>query len=269
MTAQPLWRVCRHADFDDPAITDEILRCHTTPRHHRKQWEYALVLGTARRLGLIRAGARALGLGVGREPVVAVLAADGMAVTATELDRIGLARTPPMNPPPAMAARIRGLNDRQILPDAAFDAAVTFGYRDAAAPAGADAGRFDLVWSCSLLHQMSGPEAALAALAASRDRLAPGGWALHTFDILLESGPGAVLGGAWFPGTDDVNAWHDRFATPGSPAPDLGPGTDPRDRIPDRGEPGAPHICVTAWDRLIGTAAIALPAALPAAGAAR
>lgn len=275
MTA-PLWRVCRHADFDRPAITAEIARCHETPRLHRKQWEYAYVLETARRLGLIRPGARALGLGVGREPVVAVLAAEGMAVTATERDWIGLGATPPLQAPGLPAARWRGLNDRAILGDADFDARVSFRYLDAADPAGlpADlAGRFDLVWSCSLLHVLPDAAAAGRALHTARRALAPGGWALHSFDLLLEAGAGETLGGMHFPAVPEVEAWHADWGPP-RPGPDgdagsgcdLGPGPDPRDRIPDRGEPGAPHICVLGWNRLIGTAGIAVPAAsVPAA----
>ena len=57
-----------------------------TVRPHRKVWEYVYVLRAAEQHGLLRNGLRAIGFGVGHDPIPAVLAAQGLSVLATDRD---------------------------------------------------------------------------------------------------------------------------------------------------------------------------------------
>ncbi len=52
---------------------------------HRKLWEFCYIAQALRERGLVRPGARGLGFGVGREPLVAYFAGQGCAVVATDL----------------------------------------------------------------------------------------------------------------------------------------------------------------------------------------
>ena len=53
---------------------------------HRKVWEFVYVLRAAEQHGVLEPGRRALGFGVGQEPIPAVLAQAGLSVVATDLD---------------------------------------------------------------------------------------------------------------------------------------------------------------------------------------
>jgi hypothetical protein len=56
------------------------------PRGHRKVWELVYVLRAAEQYGRIEPGRRAVGFGVGQEPLPAALAQAGLTVLATDLD---------------------------------------------------------------------------------------------------------------------------------------------------------------------------------------
>jgi len=56
------------------------------PIFHRKLWEYAYILQCLSEAGRMSPGRRGLGFGVGQEPLVAVMAARGCSVVATDLD---------------------------------------------------------------------------------------------------------------------------------------------------------------------------------------
>ena len=54
-------------------------------RNHRKVWEWVYILQAARQHGALQSGGRAVGFGVGNEPLPAALAAHGLSVIATDL----------------------------------------------------------------------------------------------------------------------------------------------------------------------------------------
>lgn len=56
------------------------------PIFHRKLWEYAYILQCLSETGMMSPGRRGLGFGVGKEPLVAVMAARGCDIVATDLD---------------------------------------------------------------------------------------------------------------------------------------------------------------------------------------
>src|SRR5580692_7951047 len=52
---------------------------------HRKMWEWLFIAEALRERGMLAAGRRGLGFGVGLEPLVALFAAEGCTVVATDL----------------------------------------------------------------------------------------------------------------------------------------------------------------------------------------
>ena len=263
--AFPAWIACEGADFETEAVAAEIAAIREPVRHHRKQWEYAYVLSTARRLGLIAEGRRALGFGVGQEPVPAVLAASGMQVLATDRDRLGAAAMPLLRNTLGQPghARYRGLNNRNILAPDLFDARVDFRFHDilGADPLPEDGGR-DLVWSCGVLHHLGSAAAVEQAIGQSVARLAPGGWALHTFDVAFGEAAGQTHGALHFLALREAEALHARFVRAGGRAVGLGfrRGKDPADRDPELSGSQGHHVCVRAGALVIGSIGIAVPA---------
>src|ERR1700684_3063496 len=51
---------------------------------HRKMWEWLIIAAALRERGMLAAGRRGLGFGVGQEPLVALFAAEGCEVVATD-----------------------------------------------------------------------------------------------------------------------------------------------------------------------------------------
>ena len=51
---------------------------------HRKMWEWLFIAEALRERGMLAAGRRGLGFGVGQEPLVALFAAEGCDVVATD-----------------------------------------------------------------------------------------------------------------------------------------------------------------------------------------
>ncbi len=75
---------CSAADFFHPRYTEISESLGIPVSFHRKYWEWAFIMHIAISRGLAADGMRALGFGVGKEPIVAALAARGMSVTATD-----------------------------------------------------------------------------------------------------------------------------------------------------------------------------------------
>ncbi|RMG61279.1 MAG: class I SAM-dependent methyltransferase [Calditrichaeota bacterium] len=79
-------KLCDAADWFDPVV-GEIIRTelHETPRFHRKQWEFALIFRSLRRLGVVHPRSRGLSLGSGRERLLFTLIAHIEQLVATDL----------------------------------------------------------------------------------------------------------------------------------------------------------------------------------------
>jgi SAM-dependent methyltransferase len=156
------------------------------PRFLRKQWEYVYIAQALHERGLLAPGKRALGFGVGREPLPALFASFGCEVAATDqsLDgavRAGWARTN------EHSTDLNGLNDRGICTDRMFSTLVSFAEADMNAIPPAFDGGFDFCWSsCSLEHLGSLAHGAEFVKNAMKT-LKPGGVAVHTTEFNLSS----------------------------------------------------------------------------------
>lgn len=126
---------------------------------HRKLWEWLYVLRAAEQHGLLRPDMRALGFGVGREPIPAALARFGVFV---HLSR------PEVVSDEILARHVRTRHvDMNSIPD--------------------DIGHFDFVWSLCALEHLGSPQAGLDFVLRTLDLLESGGVSVHTTELELTS----------------------------------------------------------------------------------
>jgi len=137
-------------------------------RAHRKLWEYAVVLQAFYEAGVLKPNARALGFGVGNEPLPSYLASLGMQVLASDM---------------AGVADPEAIFQERFLPRDAFEARVEvsdihFGRLND--PSLRD---FDACWSCSVVGALGDEHIAEEAMIKSMDVLRPGGVAVHVMEF--------------------------------------------------------------------------------------
>jgi 2-polyprenyl-3-methyl-5-hydroxy-6-metoxy-1,4-benzoquinol methylase len=150
---------------------------------HRKVWEFVYVLRAAEQNGRLKPGRRAVGFGVGQEPIPAALARAGMIVLATDLDIADEASAEWAAGAQHMSD-LRSLSRPEVVPDDVLEQQVSTRYVDMnAIPE--DLGRFDLVWSCCALEHLGSPGAGLEFVLRTLDLLEPGGVSVHTTELEL------------------------------------------------------------------------------------
>jgi hypothetical protein len=152
-------------------------------RPHRKVWEYVYVLRAAEQHGLLRNGLRAIGFGVGHDPIPAVLAAQGLSVLATDRDAAeGDSGT--WAATGQHLSSLRAISMPEIVPADVLERQVTIRYVDMNEVPD-DLGTFDLVWSCCALEHLGSPRAGLDFVLRTLDLLRPGGVSVHTTELEL------------------------------------------------------------------------------------
>lgn len=150
---------------------------------HRKLWEYVYVLRAAEQHGLLEPGRRALGFGVGREPIPAALARYGLSVVATDLANEA-------DEPDNWAATDQRASDLSMLsmPDIVSDDVlaerVALRHVDMTVIPD-DLGEFDFVWSCCAFEHLGSREAGLEFVVRTLRLLRPGGVSVHTTELEL------------------------------------------------------------------------------------
>ena len=150
---------------------------------HRKVWEFVYILRAAEQHGRLEPGRRALGFGVGQEPIPAALAQAGMTVLATDLDATDEASAGWAEVAQHMSS-LRSLSRPDVVPDNMLERQVSTRYVDMNAIPD-DLGLFDLVWSCCALEHLGSPEAGLEFVVRTLDLLEPGGVSVHTTELEL------------------------------------------------------------------------------------
>jgi 2-polyprenyl-3-methyl-5-hydroxy-6-metoxy-1,4-benzoquinol methylase len=150
---------------------------------HRKLWEFVYVLRAADQAGRLLPDRSALGFGVGREPIPAVLASYGMSVLATDLDA-GESESAVWAASGQHMTGVAALSHPDVVPDTVLERQVRTQSLDMnAVPK--DVGTFDVIWSCCALEHLGSPEAGLEFVLRSVDLLEPGGVAVHTTELEL------------------------------------------------------------------------------------
>jgi len=188
--AFPNSTLCRQESFQQPYFSYWTIRLGQGLRYHRKLWEFVFIAQALWERGAVKPGTRALGFGVGEEPLTAFFASQDVAVTATDLDTAG-AQASGWVATGQHAAGKAALRYPTICPDSLFDKNVEFRVCDmnAIAP---DLRGYDFCWSACALEHLGSIEKGLAFIEKSIECLKPGGWAIHTTEFNTSSNLGTV-----------------------------------------------------------------------------
>lgn len=180
----PVSQVCTAAQFAEPCYARWADAIREPAKTHRKQWEFVYHLQVLESRGLLRPGIRALGFGVGFDPLAAVMAAHGVEVTATDLAPEAAAAgawIATSQHAPDLAA----LNGRAICDPETFARLVRFEHADMRAIP--DHFRdYDVVWSACAFEHLGTLRAGADFVIRSLKALKPGGLAVHTTEHNLD-----------------------------------------------------------------------------------
>ena len=184
--AAPTSQLCTEAQFREELHTKICNVLALPPSHmHRKNWEFVWIIAVLHRAGLLRTGKRALGFGVGNEPLPAFFAKVGMEVLATDA------------PPDAIdghgwdstgqhASSREQLWRPGLLGRENFEKRVSFAFADMNDIPEKFSG-FDFCWSACCFEHLGSIEKGLDFVRNSLKTLKPGGLALHTTEFNLSS----------------------------------------------------------------------------------
>jgi hypothetical protein len=162
---------------------------------HRKMWEWLFIAEALSERGLLAEGRTGLGFGVGKEPLVALLASHGCDVVATDQPP-ELARSSGWTDSTVEWAGGReGLNEDGLCPSEQFERHVRYRGVDMN-DIPADLRDFDFTWSSCAFEHLGSLQAGADFLVAQMDCLKPGGIAVHTTEYTVSSNDATVEAGA-------------------------------------------------------------------------
>ena len=176
------------AQCDDPAYLEwcKLLEGWDAPtgpirQYHRKLWEWAYIAEAVTQAGLMQPGRRAVGFGVGNEPLPALLASRGLDVLATDQ---GVATDDHWMASGELNIGLAGLRRPRLLSDDELERRVRVREVDMN-DVPDDLGTFDVVWSSCVVEHLGSPQRGLDFIIESCGLLAPGGIAVHTTELEL------------------------------------------------------------------------------------
>lgn len=152
---------------------------------HRKYWEYAFIMEALEQRGMFVPGKRALGFGVGKEPIASYLATKGCEVLATDLT-FERAASEGWRDTNEFASTFEELNSFNVCDPETFRRQVKFQSVDMnSIPA--DLREFDFTWSSCAFEHLGSITRGLAFVENTLTTLRPGGVAVHTTEFNLSS----------------------------------------------------------------------------------
>jgi 2-polyprenyl-3-methyl-5-hydroxy-6-metoxy-1,4-benzoquinol methylase len=241
--------LCRQDSFETPYFSYWTEKLGYELHYHRKIWEFVYICQALSERGLLKAGAKGLGFGVGEETLPAYFASLGCRITGTDMTSEA-AVTAGWTESNEHAAGKETLRRPAICDDPTFDANVEFRTCDMNAIPEDMAG-YDFCWSACALEHLGSIEHGLAFIERSIDCLRPGGFAIHTTEYNLSSNADTVSeGGTVLFRLRDLETLHHRLRAKGhTMAPlNLDPGDGEIDRYidvpPYRSEP---HLKLALW----------------------
>jgi len=172
----PVSQICTASQFAEDHFDRLVSQFNQAPRMHRKQWEYAYILRVLEVHDMLHAGRSGIGFGVADEPILAVMAAAGMSLIATE--RPGYRRAGLDSPELSVMDVFYG----GICPEGDFRQRVQVQPVDMNhLPLGL--GIFDVVWSCSALEELGSVQAGADFVVAASRLLKRGGIGVFTTQL--------------------------------------------------------------------------------------
>jgi hypothetical protein len=197
---------------------------------HRKMWEWLFIAEALRERGLLAPGRAGLGFGVGQEPLVALFAAEGCDLVATDQPHDAALASGWTTSQVEWAGGLDQLNTHGLCPGEEFGRRVRFRPVDMnSIPA--DLRGFDFTWSSCALEHLGSLAAGADFVVAQMECLEPGGVAVHTTEYLVSSsGETVEAGGTVFYRRRDIEALVDRLHRAGHEIDvDFSLGTTPED----------------------------------------
>src|SRR5947209_11348010 len=178
-------RLCTQEEFSTEWYRRWCARMAEPPILRRKQWEFCAIAEALDQRGVLQAGSRGLGFGVGQEPLPALFASFGCHILATDVER-GRAEAAGWAQTGQHADSLAVLNTRGLCSEAEFHRLVSFQTLDMnAIPS--DLVDFDFVWSACSFEHLGSLENGLRFCLRAMDCLRPGGVAVHTTEYNLSS----------------------------------------------------------------------------------
>ena len=201
---------------------------------HRKMWEWLFICVALSERDMLRTGRRGLGFGVGKEPLVALFAAQGCQVTATDLDPHQAEAKGWTESGVQYAGGPAELNAAGLCDPPAFAERVTYRNVDMN-HLPTDLGQFDFTWSSCAFEHLGSLGAGLSFLERQMQFVRPGGVAVHTTEFNLSSDEDTVSeGGTVLYRRRDMNELARRLRRSGYRITlDLTEGETPADRHVD------------------------------------
>ena len=182
---------------------------------HRKMWEWLFISEALRERGLLAPGRAGLGFGVGQEPLVALFAAEGCELVATDQPHEAAVASGWTASEVEWAGGLDELNTHGLCPDEDFGRRVRFRPVDMTAIP-ADLRGFDFTWSSCALEHLGTLGAGADFVMTSMECLRPGGVAVHTTEYLVASNDETVeAGGTVFYRRRDIEALVERLRRAG------------------------------------------------------
>ena len=182
----PVSQACTIDQMYEPHYSYWCGQIREPARMHRKQWEFCYILQALQTHGMLEPDRRALGFGVGLEPLAAVFADRGVSVLASDLEPEG-AKIKGWVETSQHARSKKSLNERAICDADTFDRLVDFRYMDMNAIDPELAGQFDFVWSACAFEHLGSILQGLEFVINSVKCLKPGGIAVHTTEFNCSS----------------------------------------------------------------------------------
>ena len=193
---QDVGRVCRASDFRKLELKNIISKL---PNDHpdmdcRKMWEFAYIIDILEKHNMLIEGKKGLGFAVGEEPLPSYFASKHVEVVATDLGAENEVAKMWMKTKQNSGGDIARLYKETLCTKEDFDKYVS--YRDVDMNhIPEDIGEYDFCWSSCAIEHVGSLELSKAFLKKSLDVLKPGGIAVHTTEINLESNDDTITEG--------------------------------------------------------------------------
>ena len=158
---------------------------------HRKMWEWLFIAQVLFERGMLVPGRRGLGFGVGREPLVALFAAQGCQLLATDLHPAEASAAGWTDSGAEYSGGLEGLNEHRLCQVDEFGRRVAYRHLDMnLLPE--DLGEFDFTWSSCAFEHLGSLQAGLDFVVDQMRFVRPGGVAVHTTEFNLSPGERTV-----------------------------------------------------------------------------
>lgn len=181
-----LSKTCTQDQVESPWFAAWCEALGEPPQAHRKLWEWAYLIRVLDELDQLRPGRRGLGFGVGRESMVAFIAGRGCDVVATDLAPDAAEALLWTNADQHASGILEDLARPELCDPDAFAERVSWRPVDMRSVP-ADLRGFDFCWSACAFEHLGTIDAGLRFVEDSVATLRPGGIAVHTTELNLDS----------------------------------------------------------------------------------